>query len=324
MRSQAIWTEATIASTVPVADDIRRIEFAVERDLPQFEPGSHLTIEVLVRDRPDVRTYTCLPSDASKGRLSIAVKRHENGRGGSRHMWSLAEGARVRLTLPENRFPLSYDAPHYLLLAGGIGITPIYGMALALARRGASLRMLYAARTPAAMAFRDELSAALGDRLELYASSTGRRLDVSAEIGSAPSGTELYVCGPIGLLDAARRAWRDARRPPEAIRFEVFGTGGLMPTEPFDVRVTGFGEPVHVPVGQSMLDALIESGVDMIYDCRRGECGLCAVDILEANGPLDHRDVFFSEEEKRESRKMCTCVSRLAGGSISVDVGFRK
>lgn len=324
MRSQAIWTDASVASTEVVADGIRRIEFAVARDLPPFEPGSHLNVEVYVRGRPDLRSYSCLPSATAERRLCVAVKRHEDSRGGSRYMWSLTEGARIRLSLPENRFPLSYSAAHYLLIAGGVGITPVYGMALALARRGASLRLLYAARSREAMAFLEELSGALGGKLELFASSEGRRIDVAAEIGASPPGTELYVCGPIGLLDDARRAWRKAGRPPDAIRFEVFGDSGRLPTESFEVRVAGFEGSVHVPVGQTMLSALTEAGIEMIYDCLRGECGLCAVDILEADGPIDHRDVFFSEEEKQEGRKMCTCVSRLAGGSVTVDVGYRE
>src|SRR5690606_21515711 len=118
-------------------EDVRFIAFAVEGTLPRFDPGSHSNFRVEIEGEYTTRTYTVVP--ASRGHIGVAVKLHPQSRGGSRFMWALGVGDAVRLTLPENRFELSWRAGHYLLLAGGLGVTPIYGMARALAARGASL-----------------------------------------------------------------------------------------------------------------------------------------------------------------------------------------
>jgi ferredoxin-NADP reductase len=173
MRMTVDWRRAQVRSAEQIAEDVRKIEFDVEGDLPPFDPGSHTNIVVTIGGQRAVRTYTCIP--AGPGRMAIAVKRHPNSRGGSRFIWSLHAGNRVEMTVPENRFELSWRASHYLLLAGGIGVTPIYGMARALAASGQSLRMVYGASSVAAMPFLNELRELLGDRLELFPADQGKR-----------------------------------------------------------------------------------------------------------------------------------------------------
>lgn len=321
MRSSLEWRTARIETVEQIAGDVRLIEFAAEGPLPRFEPGSHLNIRVRVGEDWTTRTYTCLP--AGPGRLRVAVKRHTHGRGGSRFIWGLAPGAAVELTVPENRFELSWRGVPCLLMAGGIGITPIYGMALALQARGAPFRMVYAGRTRSSMAFAAELGERLGEQLELYAGDEGRRIDIAAEIGALHPDGELYVCGPLGMLEAVKSAWAATGRPVSRLRYEVFGDSGKFAEAPFQVSVAGREMAVSVGADQTLLEALLDAGVDMIYDCRRGECGLCTVDVLAREGAIDHRDVFFSEAEKREGRRMCACVSRLAGGKAVIDVGYR-
>lgn len=321
MKGRREWRQARVSAARTIADDVRLVEFAVEGDLPAFEPGSHCEVEVMIGGRPSSRSYTCLPSPA--GHLRVAVRRHENSRGGSRFMWTLAEGAPIRVTVPANRFELSWRASHYLLVAGGIGITPIYGMTRALAARGASLRLVHGARSASQMAFAEELRTTLGERADFFAGDEGRRIDLAAEIAALPEGAEIYVCGPVAMLDAAREAWTASGRPVSRFRCEVFGDSGLLPETDFRVEVAGHGLAVEVGPDQTLLDALIEAGVDMIHDCRRGECGLCAIEIESLHGTIDHRDVFFSAEEKAENRRMCACVSRIVDGSATVDVGYR-
>jgi vanillate O-demethylase ferredoxin subunit len=238
-------------------------------------------------------------------------------------MWSLAPGAHLTISTPGNHFPLSRGRPDYILLAGGIGITPIYTMALALAQAGAKFRLLYAARTRQDLAFAAELGERLGGRLQLFVDEEGARVDLPGEIARLAPGGELYVCGPIGMLEAAKRAWGDSGRPVDQLRFETFGNSGRFATQPFRVNIPRLHKVVEVPPNQTMLDALEAAGIEMIFDCRRGECGLCALDILETDGIVDHRDVFFSDDEKAANRKLCTCVSRVAGGSITVDTADR-
>lgn len=321
MRNRLEWRTATVTSVDEIAENVRRIEFAVPGNLPRFDPGSHINIRVALGEGTTTRTYTCLP--CASGHLAVAVKHHEHSRGGSRFMWSLAPGDAVELTLPENRFELSWRAPRYLLIAGGIGVTPIYGMARALAAREADFRLAYGGRSRAVMAFADELQSELGERVELFAGDEGRRLDIAAEIAALPMDGELYACGPIGMLDAIRAEWETAERPPGRLRYEVFGDSGAFAESPFRVEVTGRNVSVEVRQDQTLLEALRGAGVDMISDCERGECGLCAVEVLDAEATIDHRDVFLSADEKTEGRRMCACVSRLTGGSARIDIGYR-
>ncbi|GAB5428146.1 MAG: PDR/VanB family oxidoreductase [Devosia indica] len=322
MRNKVEWRDAKVAELRQIAEDVRYIGFAVDGPVPRFDPGSHSNIRVEIDGEAANRTYTVIP--APPGQIAVAVKLHPQSRGGSRYMWSLEEGQDVRLTLPENRFELSWRAKHYLLLAGGIGITPIYGMAKALVARGASVRVVYAARSRALMAFADELEALLGDRLVLRDNAEGQHIDLAAEFAALPADAECYLCGPIGMLEAAKAAWSAAGRPVSRLRYEVFGDSGLFAEKPFSVEVLNRGTRVAVRSDQSLLDALIGAGVEMIHDCRRGECGLCAVQVLGEGVEIDHRDVFFSAEEKAEGHKMCACVSRLTEGHAVIDVGYRR
>lgn len=125
------------------------------------------------------------------------------------------------------------------------------------------------------------------------------------------------------MLEAAKRAWAKAGRATSRFRYEVFGDTGRFTEAPFTVRVAGYDREVLVPSDRSLLDALDDAGIPMIHDCRRGECGLCAVDVLDHSGEIDHRDVFLSDNEKREGNRLCACVSRIAGGSALIDTGYR-
>lgn len=321
MRNKLDWRDGVVESTEQIADDVRLLDIAVDGAVPRFDPGSHSNFRVSLGAGTAIRTYSCLP--ASPGHIRVAVKRHAHSRGGSRYMWTLRAGDAVALTLPENRFELAWRAPYYLLIAGGIGITPIYGMALALQQRGVPFRLVYGGRHRGVMAFADDLENRLGAKALIRAGDTDGRIDVAAEIAALPEDGELYVCGPIGMLNAVKTAWQAANRPMGRLRYEVFGDSGLFAEADFAVRVQGLDRSVNVRPDQTLLEALIGAGVEMIYDCQRGECGLCAVDIVEHDSEIDHRDVFFSDAEKDEGKRMCACVSRLAGGSAVIDVGYR-
>ena len=321
MRNRIEWRDARVAEIRTLAEDVRYLAFDVEGAVPRFEPGSHSNVRVEIDGEAAIRTYTVLP--APQGQIAVGVKLHPQSRGGSRFMWSLETGQSLRLTVPENRFELNWRAGHYLLLAGGIGITPIYGMARALAARGASLRLVYAARSRPLMAFADELTALLGDRLSLRDNAQGEHIDLAAEFAALPAEAECYLCGPIGMLEAAKDAWAAAGRPASRLRYEVFGDSGLFPEKTFTVEVLNRDIAVAVRPDQTMLEALIGAGVEMIYDCQRGECGLCAVRVLDRSAAIDHRDVFLSQAEKAENSHMCACVSRLAEGRAVIDIGYR-
>ena len=297
MGEQIDWRSARLRSTRDLTPDIRLFEIEPSGEFVIPTPGSHINIVVQIKGRPDVRCYSAV-GPCTDGVYRIAVKLLGDTRGGSAYIWSLAPGAQLTISTPGNHFELSRGRPEYLLLAGGIGITPIFTMTLALAAAEANFRLLYACRRRQDLAFADELQNCIGHRLQTFIDEEGARIDLDAEIARLCPGGELYVCGPIGMLEAAKRHWQCSGRPVDQMRFETFGNSGRFASEPFKVKIPRLGVEVDVPLNQTMLEALEAAGIEMIFDCRRGECGLCALTIIETDGIVDHRDVFFSRRRE--------------------------
>jgi len=326
MRNSLQWHSATVRSHRELSATVREFEIRPEGGVRPWSVGSHLRLRVQVDGRGEARSYSLvgLPDDPAADEVyRIAVRRAEPGRGGSRWLWQRAIGDELLIGEPNNHFEIGAKAPHTLLVAGGIGITPILGMALLLARQGASLRMLYAARRVDELIYRDALQAALGGRLQSYCSDAGQRLELNDEIAALPPGGQLALCGPLRLMEAARDAWQRAGRPLADLRFETFGNSGHLQAAPFWVELPRHGLRFEVPTGRTLLDMLEEHGVQALSDCRRGECGLCAMDIVEVQGTVDHRDVFFSSLQKQANQRLCACVSRVSGGGVVLDSAFR-
>ncbi len=315
--------EARVRAVRDVASDVRMIEIEPSAGVRSYETGSHLDLAVDIDGLPDVRSYSLVGEGPVGGFYRIAVKEIHDSRGGSVWVRALEAGAAVAVSEPQSHFELQYGRSEYLLVAGGIGITPILGMAHALERHGRPFRLLYAAHTREQMPFVDELSDLLGDRLELFVSVDGNRLDIGAEIERLHADGELYLCGPLRLRDNARHEWIRRERRPDRLQFETFASGGAFAPEEFRVRVRDAGCELTVRPNRTLLDALRDEGVDMMWDCLRGECGLCAATVIDCEGELDHRDVFLSDEEKDERGAIITCVSRAVGGAITIDTGFR-
>lgn len=311
MSTNQQWRGAEVLASTGIAERIRRI--TLRFDTPQrVRPGEHLKIRVEIDGRPDTRSYSIVDASADGHELSLSVFHTPHSRGGSTFMHTLSPGDRVRVTGPVQNFPLRIGAPEYVLVAGGIGITAIRGMASLLRRLGANYTIHYAARSPEAMAYRAELEAEHGAHLRTYFDSEATLIDVPAIVGALSPGTELYMCGPIRLMDAIRRAWHSRELDPTNLRFETFGNSGWFRPEQFSVSIPRLGVSTEIGQNESILEALEKIGVEMMSDCRRGECGLCQVKVLDAAGRIDHRDVFFSDRQKTESAKLCACVSRVA------------
>lgn len=318
MRSTQNWGEALVESISDLTPTVRQFTLRPAAAGATPEPGSHLKVQLQVGGKAVTRSYSLTGSPGGRT-WTIAVKRLDDGQGGSLAMWRLAQGDRLLVNGPHNHFPLDLQAPGYLLVAGGIGITPLLPMAKALARRAAPVRMLYGARTEAELAFAGELREHLGGSLHAVA---GTRIDIAGAVASLVPGGQMYVCGPATMLEAARRAWEAAGRPQADLRYETFGSSGRLATREFRVQVPRHGLDIIVPAGRSLLDVLEEAGVQTLSDCRRGECGLCAVDVLGVDGEIDHRDVFLSDHEKKQNRRICACVSR-AAGCLTLDSPYR-
>ena len=324
MKSEIHWMPARVAGTRELTPTVR--EFLIRPDAgtaSAYDPGAHLQVQVLAGGRMQTRSYSLVGEPGGDG-WRIAVKRLDDGRGGSLAMWKLAVGDRLLVSEPQSHFSLDLAAPAYLVVAGGIGITPLVFMAQRLAalaqRSGAAVRMLYGARSREELAYVAELQAALGERLVTHLGAAS--IDFAAEIAQLPTGAQVYTCGPVPMLEAVKRAWGEAGRPLSDLRFETFGSSGRLPTQAFRLKVPRHDLEIEVPASSTLLEALEQAGVQTLWDCRRGECGLCAMDVVSVDGEIDHRDVFLGEHEKRSNTRICACVSR-AVGTLTIDSAYR-
>lgn len=309
------WQDATVVECGEVAHGIMRVVLEPALPVPP-RPGEHIDVLVTLPDgRDDTRSYSIAGASPDGRRLAVSVSRRPDSRGGSDFMHALQPGYALRITQPLQDFPLRVGAPSYVLVAGGVGITAIRGMASSLKRLGADYRLHYVGNTRERMAYLESLEETHGERLTTHVSHDMGRMSVPTLLETVPADAELYMCGPIRLMEEIRRTWERSGRDMTALRYETFGSSGWFEAEPFQVEVPRLGVTVDVRAGESMLEALERGGVDMMYDCRRGECGLCEVDILQLNGQVDHRDVFYSERQKAPNSKMCCCVSRVTAGA---------
>jgi dimethylamine monooxygenase subunit B len=321
MRFAEQWTWCTVDEVRDVAPAIREITLKPDGPVAPCPLGSHIHVSLLIDGQPQTRCYS-LVGERDPERYRIAVRRAPDSRGGSRAMWGLRPGTRIEISKPASLFEIDWARKHYCLIAGGIGITPIIGIAGALARNNADVHLHYAVKSRRDAAYLDELSATLRHRLTVHASDEGARLDLDATFHGLPADAIAILCGPMRMLEAARRAWNDAGRNAMDLRYETFGSSGLLPTTEFRVRLKNTSAEIVVPQNRSMLSALNDAGYEVMSDCQRGECGVCAIDVVGVEGEIDHRDVFFSDHQKHSNAKICPCVSR-ARGVVTVDTLYR-
>lgn len=289
-----------------------RLEAQGASPLPPWTPGSHIDVQLITRHE---RQYSLCgdPSDVTGYR--IAVLREPFSRGGSHYIHSfLRVGSRVWVRPPRNLFTLS-DARAFLLLAAGIGITPILAMARHLSAEGADWRMTYLARSAEDIAFSRDLDA-LGDRVATHVSTELGRLDLAALLASTEPGTAVYACGPQGFIDALT-GLGSTLPDGSSIHVERFEPKPRehLPNEAFSVVCSRSGVAVEVPAQRSMLDALEDAGVSVGGSCRRGVCGSCALNVL--GGTPEHRDSLNADDD---SMTIYPCVSRSISRELVVDV----
>lgn len=290
--------------------------------LPTFSPGAH--IDVQLASGP-VRQYSLCGDPADRRTWRIGVLREADSRGGSAGLHERAvPGTVLRVSAPRNLFALG-EAPHSLLFAGGIGITPILAMARALQRDGRSFELHYAARAAARMAFREEIAGGpLGPQARFYFSedAASERLDVADVLARAPAGTHLYVCGPVGFMDhvlaTARAAgWAEARLHREYFAAPVAATPEAGDAA-FSVRLVKSGATLAVPAEARVLDVLLAHGIDVPFSCEAGVCGSCMTRVLA--GEPDHRDSFLTAKERAANDRFTPCCSRARTPLLVLDL----
>ncbi|MEV5454957.1 PDR/VanB family oxidoreductase [Streptomyces sp. NPDC052535] len=281
--------------------------------LPAWEPGAH--VDVVLGPGLE-RQYSLCGDPADRTRWRIAVLRETDGRGGSAHVHEeVRTGDKLRVRGPRNNFRLE-PAPRYRFVAGGIGITPILPMLAAAEEAGADWSLLYGGRTRAGLAFTRELGR-YGDRVTIVPEDESGLLDLAPVLDDLPPDTLVYCCGPGPLLDAV-----EARCPAGRLRLERFRpkeAAVVAPAEAeFEVVLARSGRTVAVPPGVSVLDAVREAGVEVLYSCTEGTCGTCETEVVE--GEPDHRDSVLTEEERAAGETMLVCVSRCRGRRLVLDL----
>jgi vanillate O-demethylase ferredoxin subunit len=307
--------DVQIVRTELVAEDVLACEFAAcsGADLPAFEAGAHIDVHIT---QQLVRQYS-LTGLASQGNYAIAVKLEADGRGGSKRLHAeFAEGKRVRISKPRNLFALQADDSYSVLVAGGIGLTPILAMANELHGSQRPFELHIAARSEAALPFSSLLNTgAWSDQVKQYLDDV--RLS-AADLPRYRDGARLYLCGPQGFMDAVKQMAAEQGWPTEAVLFEAFTSDvDNSNNQPFTVSLSRSGLDLEVPADQSLLDVLQANQVKINASCLQGFCGTCRCKVQQ--GDIEHRDQYLSDDE-RSAGEMTACVSRAAGEHLVLDL----
>ena len=265
------------------------------------------------------RQYSLCGDPADRKRYTIAVLEEVDGRGGSAELHRVARtGAVIRVRSPRNAFPLA-ESSRYLFVAGGIGITPILTMVEEAERRGSEWKLVYGGRSRGTMAYVDRVSALTSGVVDLWPEDERGRPDLAALLATADAETQVYVCGPTGLIDAVQTAHASVHGL-QPLRFERFAAAGPVDTTggAFEVVLAKAGKTLTVEEGVSILETVRSVLPRLSYSCEEGYCGECETRVLE--GQPDHRDDFLDQEEQEAGESMMICVSRCKGQRLVLDL----
>jgi ferredoxin-NADP reductase len=279
--------------------------------LPPWEPGAHVDLTV---PSGSTRQYSLCSDPADLGSYRIAVRRCADGRGGSVELHALAAvGTSVEVSLPRNTFPL-VDAPRYVLVAGGIGMTALLAMARRLDTQRADTSLLYIGR--GRMPLLDEVGALRQVGVTTVDTTQRGRPDLAAFLADAGSAA-VYACGPESLLADVTAACDDVL-PAYGLHLERFATAANQAGTAFQVELARSGASIAVDASTSVLDALRDAGIDAPSSCEQGICGTCETRVL--CGTIEHRDDILTDAEKAEGETMMICVSRCTSGRLVLDL----
>lgn len=287
-------------------------------DLAPFTAGSHIDLHL---KNGMIRSYSLVNDQSERHRYVIAVHKDAAGRGGSNFVHdSFKAGDIVSVSMPRNNFALREGAESSLLIAGGVGITPLVSMIRRLQALRRPWKLSYAARTRRAAAFLDELRA-IGPDAQLHVhfddEHGGRPLDLAAIVGNAPASAHLYCCGPVPMLEAFEKA--TAGCPAGHVHIEYFKAKQAPSVDGgFEVRLARSNRTIPVEPGKTILNAVLDAGVMANYSCSEGVCGTCETRVIE--GIPDHRDLFLSPEEQAANKTIMICCSGSKSGTLVLDL----
>ena len=320
-------TEVLLAELERIPVLVRRMTLAAEKvmsvelercdggPLPDWSPGAHVDVAL-----PNglVRQYSLCGEPDDRATWRIGVLRDERSRGGSAYIGDvLRPGDRLAVGPPRNNFAFA-NAPRYLFIAGGIGITPLVPMLKEAQARGKAWRLVYGGRRRASMAFLSELSP-LTEKVQIFPEDECGLLDVRGLIDGLERGTAVYCCGPDGLLSVVERVVADRDDLELHVeRFQARATAPASADDGFRAVLARSGTELLVAPGVPLLDVLEDAGLSVASACREGICGSCELRVLE--GDVDHRDSVLSPAERAAGTTMMPCVSRAAGARVVLDL----
>jgi ferredoxin-NADP reductase len=313
-----------VADIQQLTAGIKKFEFVAEDggDLPEWQAGAHL-IFVLDTHLHNSYSLSSDPTDLSK--YVTAVLREENGAGGSKHMHDkVSVGDMLTVQGPSNNFPLADDAASHLLIAGGIGITPMLAMGRHLKATGGNVHLHYCSKSPEETAYMDEVKAVFGDNLTFHhdGGDPANGIKLNEVLKRPGDGAHLYICGPTGLLNAAREA--AGHWPDGSVHFELFASAKA-PVEAaqaadadgdhaFEIELKVTGKTFTVPTDKTIMEVLWDNDVEVMYACEEGWCGNCKTGLL--GGDVDHRDEYLDDAERENHIQVCC--SRAAPGETKL------
>ena len=321
--STAPTLQVRVARKAVEAQDIVTLELVATNGqaLPAFSAGSHVDVQL---PNGITRQYSLCNDPQETHRYQIGVLRDAASRGGSAAVHDLVkEGDVLTISAPRNHFGLAHEAQKHLLLAGGIGVTPILCMAERLANTGADFAMHYATRAPERTAFRQRIAAsAFASRVQFHYDNGDamQKLDLQKLLGQPQAGTHLYVCGPKGFMDAVLGTARAAGWPETQIHYEFFGAEVAKSDSDasFEIKLASSGRIVMVSKDQTVVQALAAAGVDIMISCEQGVCGTCLTRVLE--GVPDHKDSYLTPEEQAANDQFTPCCSRSKTQQLVLDL----
>jgi vanillate O-demethylase ferredoxin subunit len=288
-------------------------------ELPPFTAGAHIDPHL---SKGLLRSYSLVNDQRERHRYLIAVNKDPESRGGSGFIHDrIRAGDVVTASCPRNNFALVEDADHSILIAGGIGITPLLSMLRRLESLGRRWELFYAARTRRAAAFLDELNQVRPNHLNVHVDfddeRKGRVFDLNGIVERAPANAHLYCCGPTSMLQAFEAATEG--RPADLVHVEYFKAKHAAAVEGgFEIRLARSNRIIPVEPGTSILDALLAAGITASYSCMEGLCGTCETRVLD--GIPDHRDQFLSKEEQATNKSVMICCSGAKSKTLTLDL----